>query len=182
MYSKERYRSAPKSGRFGMSDASAAAWNIHTALLDWTAKVDAKAGFAIALESGALGVIVALSAPNRTFSGLHGLPVALYVVSIVALLAAAVTALLAVYPRLKASSIAGEQADNYVYFGHLRDWKPDELATRLEEGTDLVEVLARQCVRVSEVAWQKHRLVQLSLALGGLGIIFIVCCALVKIF
>jgi hypothetical protein len=159
-------------------DTVTTAWNIHSALLDWTAKVDGKAAFAIGLESGALGLAVALSASDRTFSDMGILATVIYLIGIVTLLAASSCALLAVYPRLRTSLISTEVDENYIYFGHLRQWDAKDLAIRLEAGSDLVDVLARQCVRMADVAWRKHRLVQLSLGLGEVGITMLVVCAL----
>ncbi|MFJ8669757.1 hypothetical protein [Streptomyces sp. NPDC093600] len=54
------------------SDPRETAWRIHAALGEWTARVDAKASFALTLESAALAGIAALSDKNRLFSNLTG--------------------------------------------------------------------------------------------------------------
>lgn len=48
------------------------AWRIHAAIGEWTARVDAKASFALTLESAALAGIVALSDDGHLFGDLHG--------------------------------------------------------------------------------------------------------------
>jgi hypothetical protein len=48
------------------------AWRIHTELGNWTAKVDAKASFALTLESAATAGVIALSTNDHVLANLHG--------------------------------------------------------------------------------------------------------------
>lgn len=155
-----------------------AAWKIHAAQIDWTGRVDAKASFAFGLESAALGLTVALSASGRTYSGLSGwLQHGLYWAGIALVLGGALFALAVVIPRLRQSAIRQEAATNYIYFGHLQHWSALDLAAKLENGDDLLEVIARQCVVMARIAWAKHRLVQRSMVLGAAGIGMLVLAA-----
>lgn len=146
-------------------------WKIHAAQVDWTGRVDAKASFAFGLESAALGLVVALSSPGRTYAALEGwLEPFLYWAGLVLLLAGALLALLVVIPRLRHRVAQDEAAENYIYFGHVRQWDPDTLAEHVQSGDDLPQVLARQCVTMARIAWRKHRLVQMSMTAGAAGI------------
>ncbi len=153
------------------------AWKIHAALADWTGKVDAKASFAFALESAALATLVALSAPGRILSELDGLAAVANWGGVLLLLAGAALSLLAVIPRLRSGSARKEAASNYVYFGHLRHWQPNDLVISMQQG-DTLRVLARQIVNMSVIAWRKHRLVQLSMLSGAVGVATLVIAAL----
>ena len=147
------------------------AWRIHAAQVDWTSRVDTKASFAFGIESAALGLTVALSASGRTYAAVDG-PAdrALYWAGLACLLFGALFSLLVVIPRLRHRVAQSEAGSNYIYFGHVRHWDAAALAERLSGEDDLLEVITRQCVVMAEIAWRKHRLVQLSMAVGGSGI------------
>uniref|UniRef100_UPI003518B20D Pycsar system effector family protein n=1 Tax=Streptomyces calvus TaxID=67282 RepID=UPI003518B20D len=152
------------------SDPRETAWRIHAALGEWTARVDAKASFALTLESAALAGIVALSDKDRLFSNLTGFGVRgpLWT-GILLILAAAVLAILVVAPRLRAKKkLEAEFSENFIFFGHLQYWEPTALAQKLQE-QDMLPVLTNQLVNMSKIAWRKHRFVQLSFLLAGLG-------------
>lgn len=148
-----------------------ALWKIHAAQVEWTGRVDTKASFAFGLESAALGLVVALSSPGRTYAALEGwLEPFLYWAGLVLLLGGALLALLVVIPRLRHRAARDEADENYIYFGHVRHWSADALAERVLAADDLPNVLARQCVTMARIAWRKHRLVQLSMIVGASGI------------
>ncbi|MFG6294122.1 Pycsar system effector family protein [Streptomyces rochei] len=152
------------------SDPHETAWRIHAALGEWTARVDAKASFALTLESAALAGIVALSDKNRLFSNLTGFGVRgpLWA-GILLILTAAVLAILVVAPRLRAKKkLEAESSENFIFFGHLQFWEPTALAQKLQE-QDMLPVLTNQLVNMSKIAWRKHRFVQLSFLLAGIG-------------
>jgi hypothetical protein len=159
-----------------MSDPIETAWRVHAAQVDWTGKVDAKATFAFGIESAALGLAVTLSSGGRTFDGLQGIPTVLYLSGVIILLAGALVALLAVIPRLRSSKTRNEAYKGYIYFGHLRHWSADGLAAHLLKEADLLSVLTRQCVSMADIAWHKHRLVQISFVLGAMGIALLAFC------
>ncbi|MGP3687153.1 Pycsar system effector family protein [Streptomyces sp. IBSNAI002] len=152
------------------SDPRETAWRIHAALGEWTARVDAKASFALTLESAALAGIVALSDKNRLFANLTGFGVRgpLWA-GILLILAAAVLAILVVVPRLRPrEALKAEFDQNFIYFGHLQFWEPTALADRLQQ-QDMLPALSNQLVNMSKITWRKHRFVQLSFVLAGLG-------------
>ena len=149
-------------------DAVETAWRIHDALADWTGKVDAKASFALTLESAVLGALAAFSGTGHRFGHLHGaLPKTLFWLGVLLLGLSAVVSALVVVPRL-AGQDGGTPRTNFVYFGDLRLWDPELLATRLTD-TSPLQSLTRQLVVMSRIAWIKHRRVQLSFALAGAG-------------
>ena len=167
-----------------MSDKDAIdnAWKIHAAQAEWTGKVDAKASFAFAVESAIIATTVALSADGRLFSDPNGWPdSAFYWIGILSLLAGAFFALVVVTPRLKADIVKKMAGDNFIYFGHAQYWESDDLATALKE-RDILPVITRQIVVMADIAWQKHRWVQLSMTLGGVGGALLVACGLVQNF
>jgi len=153
-----------------VSSALDNAWKIHAAQVDWTGKVDAKASFAFALGSAALGTTVALTAAGRTFSRLSGwIEHTQYWVGIGSILAGSLCALLVVVPRLRRTLVDVEANSNYIYFGHLRLWNVDDLVAELTEG-EILPVVARQAVVMAKIAWRKHRWVQRSMILTASGI------------
>ncbi|MEU6681511.1 Pycsar system effector family protein [Streptomyces sp. NPDC046925] len=84
------------------------------------------------------------------------------------ILAGAIFAMLVVVPRLRTSKVKAEAPNNFIYFGHLMHREANELTTALKQ-TDILPVLSRQLIVMSEIAWKKHRHVQLSFVLFGLG-------------
>ncbi|MFF8280664.1 Pycsar system effector family protein [Streptomyces lateritius] len=72
-------------------------------------------------------------------------------------------------PRLRASKkLEAECAENFIFFGHPKYWEPTALAQKLQE-QDMLPVLTNQLVNMSKIAWKKHRYVQLSFLLAGIG-------------
>lgn len=158
------------------------AWKIHAAQADWTGKVDAKASFAFGLESAAIVAVVALSAKGRIFGDLSDLTAAcLYGAGLALILIGAVFAVTAVIPRLKSDEVKKKSADNFIYFGHAQNWEPEDLDVALKE-REILPVISRQIVVMADIAWQKHRWVQLSMFTGCAGGVSIVLAALVLRF
>lgn len=148
-------------------DPEATAWQIHAALADWTGKVDSKANFALTLESAALGGIIAFMGSGHHLGQLHGwLPKSLFWTGITLLSLAALAAVSAVMPRLGSGD---SSSDNFIYFGHLRLWKVDDLEERLRTASPL-ESLSQQLVMMSRTAWTKHQRVRQSLYLAVFGV------------
>lgn len=153
-----------------MSDERAieTAWHIHDYLNDLTSKIDAKASFALALESGALGGVAALSGSGHRLGHLTGWPAQiLFWCGVAALGLGALAAVLVVVPR------GGDGRDRaaprgWIYYGDLRHWTPEELAARLGN-SDALPALSRQLVALSRIAWIKDRGVRHSLSLACLG-------------
>ncbi|CAL9676816.1 Pycsar system effector family protein [Streptomyces sp. enrichment culture] len=155
------------------SDADAraveTAWRIHTELGNWTAKVDAKASFALTLESAATAGVIALSTDDHVLANLHGWGTrSLLWTGTVLILISGIFSMLVVVPRLRARKVKAEAPSNFIYFGHLMHREADELTAVLKQ-TDILPVLSRQLIVMSKIAWGKHRHVQLSFSIFGVG-------------
>lgn len=158
------------------------AWKIHAAQADWTGKVDAKASFAFGLESAAIVAVVALSAKGRLFGDLSDLSAAwFYGIGLSLILIGALFAVTAVIPRLKSDDVKAKAPDNYIYFGHAQHWEATDLEVALKE-REILPVISRQIVVMADIAWQKHRWVQLSMSTGCAGGVSIVIAALILRF
>ncbi|WP_186451958.1 Pycsar system effector family protein [Corynebacterium glutamicum] len=157
-------------------DSVDAAWRIHAALIDWTGKVDAKASFALAIESALLGGVVTLSGGGRVFYDLSGWAMFWYVLGVSLLIAAVLCAVWVVRPRLRTANLETEAPDNFIYFGHLRHLTPETVQEQLQ-GSSILTVLSKQLVEMSKIAWKKHRIVQWSLSLAPMGVLALGICA-----
>lgn len=164
---KERMMNGQPESR---SDAADTAWRIHAALMDWTAKVDTKASFALSLESAVVTALAAFSddlAPS-SFAVRRWVVAALYWGGVGLLMAAIAMSVAVVMPRLDSGRAKADSQDGFVYFGHLRYWAPAQLTEALR-GRDPVPVLSRQVIAMSRISWHKHRLVQMSLVAATVG-------------
>lgn len=155
-------------------NARETAWKIHGELGSWTARVDAKASFALTLASAAVAGITALSAKDNALADLHGWARFLLWAGTIVILLGGLSAMFVVMPRLRARKARTEAPANFIYFGHLMHRDPDELVTALKEA-DVLPILSRQLVNTSEIIWAKHRHVQWSFALlaAGAALVFI---------
>jgi hypothetical protein len=147
------------------------AWKVHSAITDWTAKVDAKASISLALESAIFGFVITLSSTGRVLDNLQGSRLLLFRGGLLALGAGIVLAALVVMPRLGRATAKRVWHENLIYFGHLRHWDPVQLSkrlTRLDEEAE-VEMLARQLVSTSKIAWFKHVCLQASIIIAFVG-------------
>lgn len=147
------------------------AWRLHEAQMDWTGKVDAKAAFALTVQAALLGAVVVLLPDMNTC-----IEYVLLGASVLLVSAGAVCAAQVVAPRLRSKNIPQESGSNFIYFGHARAWKPENLARELKS-TDLTEQLARQVVVMADIAWKKHRRVAWSIWLGVVGGAFLLAAA-----
>ncbi|MGA5820532.1 Pycsar system effector family protein [Kitasatospora sp. NPDC094028] len=148
-------------------EAVKTAWQIHGSLTEVTGRVDAKASFALTIESAALGAIVALSGTGTTLGRTSGaLAATLFWLGVAVLALAAVAAVSVVVPRGEGKQPS--DPPNFVYYGQLRHWTPDRLATELRD-TDPLPVLTRQLVEMSRIIWVKDRRVRQSLLLAVVG-------------
>lgn len=153
-------------------EALEAAWKIHAAVTDWTGKVDAKASFALTIESAAVVAVITLTTQGRIFSQLALLSrLALWIAAVLLVIAAGL-AVMVVIPRLRTAKIDTEWHSNFIYFGHLRHWNADDLAKAIT-GREILPVLARQIINMSKIVWIKHRLVQASLRLAVLATVIL---------
>lgn len=145
------------------------AWKIHQAIVDWTGKVDQKASFALAFQSAIEAAVLAMSTEGRALTNLSGwAELTPYWLGVVGLGAAILFAVAVVIPTLGSEKIKKEAASNYIFFGHLREWRSADLERALERG-DILPVLSRQLVVASDIAWTKHRRLQISLMLAVIG-------------
>ncbi|MEX3107705.1 MULTISPECIES: Pycsar system effector family protein [unclassified Streptomyces] len=157
-------------------EAARTAWQVHSVLTEWTRTVDAKASFALAMESAALAGTVALSGSGHRLDNISGaLPETALWMGLALVALAAVLAVLAVLPRHnRAGRVRSDQVDDFIFYGHLRHWNPDELADHLGRHAPL-PALTRQLVDMSRIVWIKQRLVRQSLLIAVAG------CALISI-
>jgi len=152
------------------SDGVDAAWRIHQAQTDWTGKVDAKASFIFAIASASMATAVALSVNGRVFHDISHTWLKIgYWLGLACLLCGVLLASLVVVPRLRRSTaLKNESKNNFIYFGHLRHWTPEELEVALKQN-DILSVLSRQLVIMAGIAWKKHRWAQWALRFTLLG-------------
>ena len=156
------------------------AWRIHGAVADWTGKVDAKASFALTIESAVLAGIITLSGSGHRLHGPAGFwPRTMYWVGTSLVILGACLAVLVVAPRLRGGKVSGEAGRNFVYFGHLQHWTPGELEDALQN-RDVLPVLTRQLVVMSQIAWTKHIRVKWSLYAASAGSVLVALAALVR--
>jgi len=161
-------------------EALETAWRLHASVQDWVGKVDAKASFAFGLEVAVITAVLALTTKgDASLDSWH--EVTLFIVGVVLIGLAIVMASLAVVPRIRMRRHLEAKSHDFVYFGQLKNWHPDDLQEALLERSPL-EGLSKQLVVISRIAWRKHRLVQASLALSIVGGTALVACfALVNI-
>jgi hypothetical protein len=139
------------------------AWRIHAAQVDWTGKVDSKASFALAIESGLLLTILNLAGAGRRLSDIKGVvPNLLFWSGIGLLVLSLLCVAWVVRPRLRARELHVNGEKDFIYFGHAKQWDPEDLRKALAQ-RDVVAMLSRQIVRMAKIAWLKHRLLQLSM-------------------
>ncbi|MET8574265.1 Pycsar system effector family protein [Streptomyces sp. NPDC005012] len=154
------------------------AWRLHATLAEWTRTIDAKASFALALESAALAGVATLRGDGRVLGDISGAgPMVLLWAGAVVLGLSAVLAVAAVVPRQDTTEASAARPGEIVYYGHLRHWEPEALVDQLVQ-QDPLPALSRQLVRMSTILWRKQRLVRLSLAAAVTGALVITTAAL----
>ena len=147
------------------------AWHLHAAQMEWTGKVDVKAGFILTLDAAAVTAGVALLADGMVFHGIteswlqvpYGLSLLLFIV-------AALLAAWAVAPALRPGKLKEEAQVDFIYFGHARYWEADDLVEALVK-RDTLPVVMRQVVRMAQITWNKHRRVAWSTWLTSAGVV-----------
>jgi hypothetical protein len=155
------------------------AWKVHTAVVDWTAKVDTKAAIVLSLGGALLGFFVTLSSTGRALADLHGWRSATCWVGVAAVGSGVLFAAFVVMPRLHSRRARQEWADNYIYFGHLRHWKANDLRSKLRtvDREEQLASLSVQLVAGSRIAWRKHRLLQVSMYCIVIGVVLVALAA-----
>ncbi|WP_328844702.1 Pycsar system effector family protein [Streptomyces sp. NBC_00258] len=135
--------------------------------------MDTKASFALTVESAVLVAITALSNSGRRLGRIDGCAIWSFYFGVAALAIGALFAISVVSPNLRKGKVSFESRDNFVFFGHVRHWDPADLETALRE-RDILPVLTRQLVVMSEIAWKKHERVKKSFAFAVLGAFLVV--------
>ena len=164
--------------------AISTAWSVHSALGDWTGRVDGKASIFLTLEAALLAAIINASGHDGRLAEEvleTRFETITYWVGISLLCASILFAAGVVTPQLRRwrSRKGGtEWKKGIVYFGHLRHWDPADLKRELLNQPEALESLSRQMVRMSEISWRKHSWAQFSMTLAALGAGSIVLCLL----
>ena len=147
------------------------AWQLHAVQMEWTGKVDVKAGFILTLDAAAIATVMALSAEGMPFYDITARWLQVpYGISLLLFVVAALLAAWAVAPALRLGKLKEEAKLDFIYFGHARHWEADDLAEALEK-RDPLPVVTRQVVRMAQIAWNKHRRVAWSTWLTGAGVV-----------
>ncbi|MFC0005431.1 Pycsar system effector family protein [Micromonospora siamensis] len=161
------------------TDPAETAWKIHAALVDWTGKVDAKASFALTIESAVLAGAVGLSNSGSRFGNLTGVwPLLIFWAGAGLLAVSVVLSVLVVMPRTRNKNVPTEWPSNFIYFGHLQHWSPEPLEQALRD-LDPLPMLSRQLVVMSKIACTKHRRVQESFAAALVGAFLLVIAGMI---
>lgn len=150
------------------ADALESAWQIHSAQAAWIAHADAKATFSLAIQSAIIAGVVALIAANKLISNLLNWWTLGFGTGLLLLASGVIIAARVVAPVLRGVGLEDEAQVDHIYFGHVRLVSAKDLETRLSQG-DLLGVVARQIVRMADIAWKKHIRVRWSIWLGISG-------------
>jgi len=151
------------------------AWKTHSAISDWTAKVDSKAAITLSLGGVLLGFMITLSSEDRVLADILGWQLIVEYIGLGFTALGVLLAALVVMPRLNRSRTKATWKSNFIYFGHLRRWKSADLKSKLQalDAAQELELLATQLVSTSKIAWYKHSMLQFSIASLVLGVILV---------
>jgi Family of unknown function (DUF5706) len=145
--------------------------NVQRALHEWTAKVDNKASVVLTLETAVFGAVLAFSSAAKPLAHLDGPILWSYRAGICLLVGAILCAGAAVFPQLNRRDARRNWTSNYLYFGHIRRWRPNDLVTAVQ--SDRAErghlVTSTQIVALSKIVWRKHVFLQWSMTLALVG-------------
>jgi hypothetical protein len=156
----------------GQSAPAEFGWQVHAALEGWATKVDVKASILLAFQGGTF--IFSATSPQVMAGSAGHRPLLAAAAGMMMLVIAMALAATAILPSLGSSRRhRADHASEWIYFGHVRLWKPTELAERLSQLSERDEILAlsAQLVRVSRLNWRKHRLLQASVLLTLLAMV-----------
>lgn len=157
------------------------AWRVHENAKGWISQVDVKSAAALAIEAAVLGFALALITNSDTLSQLTNLSRWIVGVGLFLLLASVVLSMLVLMPRIKLREPKPKDR-GYLYFGHLRHWDKEALTATLARNQVSDGQIADQVIKMSQIAWRKHVLLQWSLYLllagivviGGLYLLFVI--------
>lgn len=148
------------------------AWRVHENAKGWIAQVDVKAAAALAIEAAVLGFAFALITNSSSLAQLTILSRWIVGGGLFILLVSVVVSTLVLLPRIKLREPKAKEL-SYLYFGHLRHWDKDRLSVVLARNQVNDGEIADQVIKMSEIAWRKHVLLQWSLYLLLTGIFVI---------
>lgn len=150
------------------------AWRIHGTVLEWIARAETKASFALTVESAIIAGVVALTGKGRRFGDLdEPAEVATFGLGVLCLFIAVFYAGWVVLPQLRRSAVQAEARQNHIYFGHLMYHDQIELEQALRD-KDPLPMLSKQLIVVSKIAWAKHGRVEWSMLSAAVGVFFLV--------
>jgi hypothetical protein len=149
------------------------AWKLHDAQLQWTSQVDSKASFVLAIETALMAGVMALAGDGRRLSALDDAWTRRsFVAGVAFIVLGLVVVALCVRPRLRNPNIEAESKVDYIYFGHVRRWDAESLSNELARN-EMTQVVTRQVVRMAEIAWRKHRYLQVSITSAMIGTLLV---------
>lgn len=148
------------------------AWRVHENAKGWISQVDVKSAAALAIEAAVLGFALALITNSDTLSQLTALSRWTVGVGLLLLLVSVILSMLVLMPRIKLGEPKSKDR-GYLYFGHLRHWDKETLAATLARNQVSDGQIADQVIKMSQIAWRKHVLLQWSLylLLAGIAVI-----------
>lgn len=151
------------------------AWRIHAAQGDWTARVDAKASFALTIESALLAGVISLSQGDGALANLdHDGPLWLFRIGTGLIILGVLLSMYVVAPHLRAIHLKEEaKGGAHIYFGHARYHSPADQADLMRNAVDTVDGVAAQVVRMAGIAWRKHVALLASLIVAPLGALLV---------
>jgi hypothetical protein len=129
-----------------------------------------------AIEVAVIAGVLSLTGKSRILGQLRGFALVAFWIGLVALLIGLVLVVVVVLPRLRTRSMANETKNNFIYFGHLKDWTPERLQGSLRT-EPLLPILTRQLVAMASIAWIKHKQLQWSIYFTGFGLVWITIAA-----
>jgi hypothetical protein len=144
------------------------AWKIHEALVTWTSNVDTKASIVLAVDTALAGGVVTLAGDHHSLAHLHGFAAALFWVGVSLQALGLLSAAAVVTPQVRAKKTEQEWPHGFIFFGHVRHWREDQLSAALAND-DILPMLTRQLIAMSAIAWRKHRYLQASMLLTLFG-------------
>lgn len=148
------------------------AWRVHENAKGWIVQVDVKSAAALAIEAAVLGFALALITNSDSLARLTTLSRWTLGSGLFLLLLSVVLSTLVLLPRIKLKEPKPDQR-GYLYFGHLRHWDKDTLSATLVRNKVNDGEIASQVIKMSQIAWWKHVLLQWSLYLLLAGIFVI---------
>jgi len=150
------------------------AWRLIADIQDRIRDMDAKCGICLTVELGVLTAAAALAGAGTVRVAAPWS--ALFVLGAALLAAAVAVAINVITPRTHGGQDQDVSGD-LLYFGNIRAMHPADLAAALR-GVDLLDVLTRQSVHTSAIAWTKARRLRLSLRLATAGLALVALAAI----